>query len=1520
MKHKLHLLKAVLIITLTHLLISSSVWAQAPQSFKYQAVLRDNAGQIMASQPTPIRISILQSSPTGTVVYQETFSPTTNAYGLVNLNVGTGTVVSGSFGSITWGSHNFYIKIEVDAGSGYVDMGATQLLSVPYALYAENANVPGVAGPTGATGPQGAAGVGLTNQGNWVSGTTYAPNDYVFATSSTNPAVNSMWIVQHGSSFVSTIQPKDQLSHWVEFEAPEGPQGPVGAQGNVGPIGPIGPTGPQGVTGAASTVPGPAGPTGPIGPTGVTGAASTVPGPVGATGPIGATGPQGAAGVGLTNKGNWVSGTSYSPNDYVFAESSNNPAVNSMWIVQHSSSFVSTILPKNQLSHWVEFEAPEGPQGPAGAQGNVGPIGPIGPTGPQGVTGAASTVPGPAGPTGPIGPTGVTGAASTVPGPIGATGPTGNTGATGATGPLVAGTSGQTLRHDGSNWVANSTLYNNGTRIGIGTTTPNQQLEITGAIQLPNTTDSTTGVIYKGNQPFIHNYKPPTNDGFNTFVGINAGNFTMYSGISYEASYNTGVGDNALYSNTSGSFNTANGMQALYSNTTGSGNTAGGSSALISNTTGIANTANGSGALFSNTTGNSNTANGNGALYFNTTGENNTALGYFAGAGTPASTGFNNNIFIGYQAGDNVLSGSNNIVLGYDIDLPVPTGNNQMVIGNANTLYGDLQNNRIGLGTSTPSTQLHTTGGVRFTGAGTPGLGKVLTSDNNGNATWQTPSSGVTSIATNNGITGGTITTSGTIGLAGNALGLHNLSTNGLVTRTASGTIAARSIAVSGNGIAVTNGDGVSGNPTLSLNIGTGSTEVAAGNHSHTGLLPSGTTNYTLRHDGSNWVANSTLYNNGSRIGIGTITPNQQLEMTGAIQLTNTTDSTTGVIYKGNQPFIHNYKPPTNDGFNTFVGINAGNFTMYGGSSYSASYNTGVGINSLNSITQGAYNTAIGASSLYSNIHGFSNVAVGYDALYSNLTGSDNTAVGRGALRNTSSGSYNTAIGVFTLKDNTTGLYNSAVGYGALMGNNTGKCNTAIGNDALRVNTSGNNNTALGNEALYLNNADNNTAIGFHALRNNQTGNHNTVIGNKAQYNNSNGSYNTATGNLSLFWNKANSRSTAIGHQAMYNTNDNELNGYETFNTAVGYQALMGSSTPSANTGQYNTAVGDGAIWSITSGSKNSALGHNALFSTSSGWENTAIGTYALYTNTANSRNTAVGYEALYNFNSSANTATNNTALGYRAGYGTTGSTGVNNIFIGYQAGDNVSTGSNNIVLGYDIDLPSATGSNQMVLGNANTLYGDLQNNRIGIGTTTPHAPLQFANGTANRKIVLHEDADNNNQYFGFGINTAMQRYQVATTNSDHVFYAGAGPSSSNELARIKGNGELKVSSLQTNGTVYSNNGVLTNVNPSDCNLKENIVPFGTTLNKVMDLRPVTFTWKADGKTGIGFIAQEVQAIIPELVSKNSDGSIGIYSVEMIPYMVKAMQEQQNIINNMNQLIEKQQEQIDELRGLINSK
>jgi hypothetical protein len=132
-------MKKFTIFTCT-MILSVAILAQAPQSFKYQAVARDSGGNLLTNQPVTFRISILQGSAGGASVYAETHPVTTNDFGLAYLNIGTGTPVSGNFTTIVWGANTYYIKVELDplGGSAYQLMGTSQLLSVPYALYAKN--------------------------------------------------------------------------------------------------------------------------------------------------------------------------------------------------------------------------------------------------------------------------------------------------------------------------------------------------------------------------------------------------------------------------------------------------------------------------------------------------------------------------------------------------------------------------------------------------------------------------------------------------------------------------------------------------------------------------------------------------------------------------------------------------------------------------------------------------------------------------------------------------------------------------------------------------------------------------------------------------------------------------------------------------------------------------------------------------------------------------------------------------------------------------------------------------------------------------------------------------------------------------------------------------------------------------------------------------------------------------------------------------------------------------------------
>jgi len=246
-------------------------------------------------------------------------------------------------------------------------------------------------------------------------------------------------------------------------------------------------------------------------------------------------------------------------------------------------------------------------------------------------------------------------------------------------------------------------------RLGLGTASPNQQLELTGNMRFVATSGgSPMGIIYKGTSLFIHDFNIGNNgtvtvNGFNTFVGVNAGNLTMgtTATIVAHASSNTAVGNGAFKANTTGYENTAVGLNALDANTTGLGNNAFGIDALGLNTSGVRNVAMGryalnfnssggdnvgvgGGALYRNTSGGFNTGVGSDALFGNTTASNNVGIGLAAGAyltngSTENATGANS-VFIGANTRASAAGETNQNVFGY---AAIGRGSNTTTIGNS---------------------------------------------------------------------------------------------------------------------------------------------------------------------------------------------------------------------------------------------------------------------------------------------------------------------------------------------------------------------------------------------------------------------------------------------------------------------------------------------------------------------------------------------------------------------------------------------------------------------------------------------------------------------------------------------------------------------------------------------------------------------------------------------------------------------------------------------------------------------
>ena len=142
-----------------------SAFPQAPEQFSYQAVIRDAQGDLVSNQSVTVNISILEGNSTGTTVFEEEHSITTNDNGLATLVIGNGLNTFGDISSVSWGDNAYYLKIETDpdGGNNFSITATTQLLSVPYALYANEAgSAPGTQGPAGPQGNAGDDGISVT--------------------------------------------------------------------------------------------------------------------------------------------------------------------------------------------------------------------------------------------------------------------------------------------------------------------------------------------------------------------------------------------------------------------------------------------------------------------------------------------------------------------------------------------------------------------------------------------------------------------------------------------------------------------------------------------------------------------------------------------------------------------------------------------------------------------------------------------------------------------------------------------------------------------------------------------------------------------------------------------------------------------------------------------------------------------------------------------------------------------------------------------------------------------------------------------------------------------------------------------------------------------------------------------------------------------------------------------------------------------------------------------------------------
>jgi hypothetical protein len=469
---------------------------------------------------------------------------------------------------------------------------------------------------------------------------------------------------------------------------------------------------------------------------------------------------------------------------------------------------------------------------------------------------------------------------------------------------------------------------------------------------------------------------------------------------------------------------------------------------------------------------------------------------------------------------------------------------------------------------------------------------------------------------------------------------------------------------------------------------------------------------------------------------------------------------------------------------------------------------------------------------------GTNNVALGDTALDSLTSGQRNVAVGTDALTAVTSGQRNTAVGYIALT-NATGSYNAAFGEQALQGTTTGQYNTAIGTAVAANNTTGSNNTAVGASALLNNTtASNNTAVGYQA------------------------GYSNVAAGAQVF----------VGYRAGYAATTG--GGSSTF---VGYEAGLSNTT-----GSSNTALGRGSFLDNTTGSSNVGLGFDALANNTTASSNTAVGYQAGYTNQTGASNTFVGYQAGYT-NAGGGTGAgsgSNSCFGNVSGYGLT--TGVFNTFVGQSSGYYVTTGQKN------------------------TILGGYNGNQGGLDIRTSSNNIVLSDGDGNPRLHV----DGNGKTFVGPENTTQATFHVHSLSNywTAILYNLTNADVTNVLVRHEwataSNNATQISFRQSNGNEVGSiksNGSSTSYNTSsDYRLKENVVDLESATDRIKQLEPKRFNFIENPTVAVdGFIAHEVQAIVPEAVTGtkdavDDDGNAvmqGIDQSKLVPLLVATIQE-----------------------------
>ncbi len=1323
------------VITLALLLIATSqddLFAQAPLGFNYQGVALTNAGTPVATKKISLRISLIESTQLGNLVYQETHGVNTDAYGQFSVIIGNGQAVNGKMSDVQWNKFPYYLKVELDldGGTSFVFVGTSQLLSVPYALYANNA---GAASISVDSVKNELTTIRLSQKGDSIILSNNRGAVYVPKIDSLSKIVTQLASIKTGT--IKSI--KDSVS-----KLPNGIAIGYNALNNF-----------DSTALNSSNI---------------------------------AFGQN--AGVSLTKKNNSVSN-----NDNILigqnaaasinSSNTNNGAYQNIMIGNGAGQNTNSLASQNIV---IGHEAAKNSNGTLGTKtsvfnNNVA----IGARTLKSAIASESNVS--------IGVDNMNASTqvnrNTMIGSNSVNKYNGDdnviigaemlqdSSSNGSKNVIIGSIVAKNIRGSknvilGYKAAYDSSFFNTNNKLIIAndsTRTPlilgefdNKKVTINGDLTVTGKLNGSSGSnvsladskgnIAVGNSSLVNNKTGYGNIGLglNTLnlldsgsnnIAIGANTLTkMVVGGGGQGSQNIALGMNSLM-NSTGNGNTALGVQTLQTATTASWNTAVGEHSMAGLISGSSNVSIGYMSMISSSgdasnnviigrgsgqsvSSNNNVAIGSQSMVSNTTGSENISIGYTSLYNNKTGS---SNVAIGVNAGTLIDSGSNNIFLGNNAgnDSAFVKSNNKLIIANSNTktplIYGEFDNKKL-----TINGDLTVTG--KLNGGSSSSVNNFIDTLGNlfiGKSALKSNTTGWSNLAIGeNALTRNTTSDRnlaiGQESLSHNTIGGYNL---GVGTYTLFSNInGQRNVAVGMNSlISNTSGDNntslgfysLSGNTTgggnvaigsnslyknktgvNNIGIGTdvissdsiGSYNVAIGVNAG-GKLLSGDNNIFL---GSKAGFNNQFVNSSNKLVIQndtSLTPliygefdNKKLTINGDLivggKIVFKSLDTFGNFALGDSALISNIPSDTTSIGNTAIGWKSLRNNTIGG------LNTANGYLSLANNIDGSFNTAIGSNSLFFNTTGSTNTASGDHSLYSNKTGSSNISYGTSALYNNISGSSNSAVGFASLFFNISGSSNTAFGKRSLYRNTSGYSNVANGAASLYNNLNGSNNIGIGDSSLFFSiSASGNTAVGSKSLYSNTTGYSNTSLGLRSLSSNSIGFRNTAIGDSSMYSNTTGSYNTGLGGFSL----NNNTSGYN--NTAMGFNALFNNST-----GYNNTAIGLDALHFSTSGTNNIAGGTASLYFNTSGSDNTAYGIFSLYANTSGSRNTAIGIRAA----SSNTTATNNVAVGYESLNNTT--TGIANTAIGYQALKANTIGNQNIALGnYSLGADTSGSSNTAI-------------------------------------------------------------------------------------------------------------------------------------------------------------------------------------------------------------------------------